>query len=264
MGRLHTESNKNLAILAGDLGDALRMHAAQRAQYFFNFLFFHQALVDRLRDTHGQTVADGEGVSIKATHQIAYGLRRGDDAYYLFLDRDPGIVDQPATSCGKTDAAHYCNLGITGAFLGKASAYARADVDPVAFKLRDMLEVMAGATRQLPQRVNIGPDRIVDRVHGDLARRFLNGDAPLTPGNYATYLELAKQEMQKYRKTHLSKRNLGIAACCDSYLDFYDGSPKCRSPYDVDGVLRMLRSTTEAECAALGLDVAKYVSRSVR
>ncbi|MEO1494546.1 MAG: hypothetical protein AAFV19_20555 [Pseudomonadota bacterium] len=264
MGRFHSESNKALAILAGSLGDALRMHAAQRAQYFFNFLFFHQALVDRMRGAHGLSVADGEGVSVKATHQIAYGLRRGDDAYYLFLDKDPSIVDQPATSCGKTDAAHYCNLGITGSFLGKAAAVARPDVDPVAFKLRDMLEVMAGATRQLPQRVNIGPDRVVDRVHGELARRFLTGDPPLTPGNYGAYLDLAAQEMTKYRKAHLAKRNLGIAACCDSYLDFYAGSPKCKTPHDVDGVLRMLRSTTEAECAALGLDAGRYLSRSVR
>lgn len=264
MARFHTESNKALAILAGDLGSALRMHAAQRTQYFFNFLFFHQALVDRLRDEHGQTLADGVGVSAKATHQIAYGLRRGDDAYYLFLDKDPSIVDQPATSCGRTDAAHYCNLGITGALLGKAAAFARPDVDPVAFKLRDMLEVMAGATRQLPQRVNIGPDRIVDRVHGTLAVKFLNGSPPLSPANFAGYIDLAEQEMERYRRTHLSKRNLGIAACCESYLEFYKASSKCKSPYDPDGVLRMLRSTTEAECAALGLDAARYVSRSVR
>jgi hypothetical protein len=264
MARFHTESNKSLAILAGDLGSALRMHAAQRAQYFFNFLFFHQALVDRLRAAHGQAVADGEGVSAKATHQIAYGLRRGDDAYYLFLDKDPKIVDQPATNCGRTDAAHYCNLGITGAFLGKIAPVARPDVDPVAFKLRNMLEVMAGATRQLPQRVNIGPDRVIDRLHGDLAARFLNGEPPLTPGNYATYLDLAAQQMDKYRKTHLTKRNLGIAACCDCYLDFYTGSAKCRGPYDSEGVLRMLRSGVETECAALGLDAARYVSRSVR
>lgn len=264
MGRIHTESNKALAILAGVLGDALRMHAAQRAQYFFNFVFFYSALTDRLRDQHGLTLTDAEGVSAKATHQIAYGLRRGDDAYYTFQDKDPNIVDEPATNCGRTDAAHYCNLGISGKFLAKASAYARADVDGTAFNLRDNLEVMAGATRQLPQRVNIGPDRVIDRVHGDLALRFLNGTPPLSPGNYAIYLALAEKEMEIYRKTHVYKGNLGIAACCQSYLDFYTGSAKCKSPYDSDGVYRMLRSSAEAECAGLGLDAARYISSSVR
>lgn len=264
MGRIHTGSNQALAILAGVLGDALRMHAAQRAQYFFNFLFSYKALSDRLQEVHGQTLGPSEGVSVKATHQIAFGLRRGDDAYFMFQDKDPKIVDQPATACGRTDAAHYCNLGIEAGFLAKANAFARPDIDPVAFKLRSMLEVMAGATRQLPQRVNIGPDRVVDKAHGELAMRFLEGGPPLSTANFDAYIQRCSQDMATYCQTHQTKGNHGITACCQCYLDFYASSARCKKPYDTEGVLSMLRSSIDAECGGLGLDRQKYISMSVR
>lgn len=264
MGRIHTDTNKALAILGGNLGDALRMHAAQRADYFFMFLFCHKALADRLRDVHGLQVAHGEGVSVKATHQIAYGLRSGDDRYYLFQDKDASIVEKYATDCGRTDAAHYCNLGISAKFLSKANEFAKPTVDRAAFQFREILEVMAGATRQLPQRVNIGPDRIVDQAHGDMAIAFLNGSAPVSALNYTTYIETCREAMEIYRKSHVSKGNHGVAACCQCYLDFYDAAPSCRTPWDRDGVWRMLRSKIEAECGAFGIASAGYVSARVR
>lgn len=263
MGRIHTEANPALAILAGTLGDALRMHAAQRADYFFFFLFCHQALADRLRDRHGQALGPAEGVSAKATHQIATGLRSGDQSYYDFLDEDASVVDKPATACGRSDAAHYCNLGITSGFLAKAAPFAKPTVDPIAFKLLDMLEVMAGATRQLPQRVNIGPDRIVDQVHGRLAAAYLNGSPALTAANYRGYLDACAAEMAEYQRTHAGKGNLGLAACCECYLDFYRGAAGCGRPWTREGVWQMLCGKIDAECAALGLDRARYVSGTV-
>ena len=263
MGRIQTEPNPALAILAGTLGDALRMHAAQRADYFFLFLFLHKALSDRLRDLHNVALANAEGVSAKATHQIATGMRSGDGAYYDFLDKDASIIDLAATACGRSDAAHCCNLGVTSSFLDKANAFARPDVDPIAFKFREMLEVMAGATRQLPQRVNIGPDRIVDQVHGRLASSFLNGAPPMTAANYRTYLETCASAMTTYRDTHRSKGNHGLAACCDCYLDFYGGASACVKPWSREDVWQMLCGQIDAECGGLGLDRSRYVSMTV-
>jgi hypothetical protein len=263
VGRIQTEANPALAILAGSLGDALRMHAAQRAHYFFFFLFCHKALSDRLRDVHGMTLGNADGVSAKATHQIATGMRSGDGAYYDFLDQDASIVDRAATACGSSDAAHYCNLGVTPAFVSNANTFARPDVDPIAFKLREMLEVMAGATRQLPQRVNIGPDRIVDQAHGRLAFAFLNGTPPMTAANYRTYLDTCAGAMATYRNTHASKGNHGLAACCDCYLDFYGGAAACSKPWTREGVWQMLCSQIDAECGGLGLDRSRYVSMAV-
>jgi hypothetical protein len=263
VGRIQTEPNPALAILAGTLGDALRMHAAQRADYFFFFLFCHRALSDRLRTTHGVNLGHAEGVSAKATHQIATGMRSGDGAYYDFLDKDASIIDQAATACGRSDAAHYCNLGVTPSFLGKANAFARPDIDPTAFKLREMLEVMAGATRQLPQRVNIGPDRIVDQVHGRLAVAFLDGTPPMTAANYRTYLDSCAGAMTIYRNSHEAKGNHGLAACCDCYLDFYGGASACVKPWTREDVWQMLCGQIDAECGGLGLDRSRYLSMAV-
>ena len=106
MARIHTEADAGLAILAGTLQDALRMHAAQRMSFFFWFLFSYKALTDLVR-THGADVTDNEGLSVKATHQIAYGLRRDSPGYYDFLVSDPDVVKRASTACGRTDAAHY-------------------------------------------------------------------------------------------------------------------------------------------------------------
>ena len=153
----------------------------------------------------------------------------------------------------------YCRPG----FLTRATAFAKPQVDPVAFKLLEMLEVMAGATRQLPQRVNIGPDRIVDQVHGRLAFAFLNGTPPVTAANYRSYLETCFNDMTAYRKSHADKGNLGLAACCDCYLDFYRGAAGCKRPWTREGVWQMIGGQVDAECGALGLDRALYLSMAV-
>ena len=264
MGRIHSEPDKGLAILAGTLQDALRMHAAQRMYFFFWFLFSYKALTDRLRDAHGMDLTDTEGLSIKATHQIAYGLRSDNPGYYDFVVSDPDIIKQPSTACGATDAAHYCNLGIEPAFMRRIEPVANTSTDAVAFQLLSMLETAAGATRQLPRRINIGPDRIVDVAHGRMATAMLDGSPPIARGNYLAYLEICEREMTRYRKTVLQKGYRGLAACCDCYLDFYRGDAGCKRPWDREGVWRMRKSQDSAECSALGLDETLYISTALR
>ncbi|MEM1160259.1 MAG: hypothetical protein AAGJ28_04950 [Pseudomonadota bacterium] len=260
MGRIKTTPNLDLAILAGTVGDALLMHAPQRAYFYFMFLFCHQALADRLRTEHGMDVEHGEGVSPKATHQIATGMRRKRDGYYDFVETDPGVIDMNATSCGRTDAAHYCNLGISSVFLRRANAYAKPETDPVAFHFRSMLEVQAGATRQLPQRINIGPDRIVDVCHGEMAAEMLDGTPAVSIGNYQEYLVRCNREMERYMRDNHTLGYHGLNACCDCYREFFNGGTRCRSPWDRDGVWRLLTSAVAAECNALGLDQTRYLS----
>lgn len=263
--RVKTAIPKNTAMLSGSLGDSLLMHAAQRPWYFFLFLFNYRALRDRLVEKHGLVLGEAEGVNVeRATHQIATGQRTRGKAYYDFVDRDGDIVSKFATACGSRDAAHYCNLGVEASFLKKADAFARPGLDNIAFGLRNNLVVMAGATRELPQRVNIGPDRIVDQVHGRLAAAFLDGTAPLSPPRYQNYLETCRKDMRVYREKRESDGDLGLAACCDCYMAFYLGDPACKPPWDRWGVWRMLVSAVEAECAALGLDRDRYLSTLVR
>lgn len=263
MGRIHSEPDNGLAILAGTLDDSLRMHAAQRMSFFFWFLFCYKALSDRLR-AQGHDLDPAEGVSIKATHQIAFGLRRDNPGYYDFVVSDPDIIEQPATACGRTDAAHYCNLGIKPPFLALAAENATLANDPAAHQFLQMLEVAAGATRQLPQRINIGPDRIVDVAHGQMALAMLNGTPPIAFGNYKTYLETCTREMTRYKKAVLAKGYRGLAACCECYLEFYRGDAACKRPWDPASTWASRRSSDSAECAAWGLDEAEYITTALK
>ena len=263
MGRIYSEPNTGLAILAGTLQDGLRMHAAQRMYFFFWYLFCHKALTDRLR-LAGNSLEPAAGVSTKATHQIAFGLRRDNPGYYDFVVSDPDIIKRSATSCGATDAAHYCNLGIKPAFLSLATRHATPEADPCAFQMLSMLQVAAGATRQLPRRINIGPDRIVDIAHGKMAMTMLDETPPVSRRNYRTYLDTCEREMTRYRDSVLTKGYRGLAACCECYLDLYRGDSGCRKPWDREGTWQMRVSADSAECSAFGLDEAKYITTAVK
>lgn len=263
MGREHTSIDPNMAILAGNLGPALRMHAAQRAEYFFLYLFFHRLLTRRLTDTHGVVgLRPNQGVTVKATHQIATGIRSKDSAYYAFDKMDPDMLNKPATTAEKRDAAHFCNLGVDGKFLADATSAAAGD--PQTLHFIDRLCVMAGATRELPQRINIGPDRVIDKAHGEMAMTFLGDGPPVTAANFARYLTLCRARMIEYQKSQTGYGHAGLAACCGCYIDFYDGSPLALPPRDPESQWRMIIGFVEAECSALGLDVSVYLNRAVR
>lgn len=261
MNRILTDIDPNMAILAGKLGPALRMHAAQRAEYFFMYLFWHRMLTDRMRDVHGVSTSAAEGVMSKATHQIATGLRSKDGAYYAFDTFDASMLDEDATRAGKRDAAHYCNLGVDGKFMTKVSQAASGDAITLGFL--DRLTIMAGATRELPQRINIGPDRVVDKVHGELAPKFLSSGVPVSLGNYLTYLDLCEQRMGVYQAGQSKSKHDGIAACCECYIDFYTGATKCERPRDPKSQWSIIMNFVEAEVSAYKLKSSDYLQRKV-
>lgn len=262
MGRIYSDANPALAILAGPLSDALHLHAALRLYHFFMFLFCHKALTDRLK-TIGVAVAEGEGVSAKATHQIAFGMRSDNPGYYDFVTSDPDVVNQPSTACGKTDAAHFCNLGLTPAFRTKVAPHISEGGDPLAGHFYRQCEIHAGKTRQLPQRINIGPDRVIDRVHGQLAGEILDGSAPVSAKNFNLYVGTCAQEMQSYRAKILQKNYLGLAACCECYLQVYANAPGVRSPWTAGQQMTSALNTVSAEAMAHGLPEAAYIDRTV-
>jgi hypothetical protein len=81
------------------------------------------------------------------------------------------MVQKQATACGRTDAAHYCNLGIEAKFRARIAELARPETDQIAFDLYEALKAICGNTKWLPQRINIGPDRVIDKLHGELRSR---------------------------------------------------------------------------------------------
>lgn len=246
--------------LAGTLGKSLRHHAMERCRHFFLYMFFYKALTDRLNAKHDQEFSSNGGVSVAATHQIDSGMRITGvkrKHYYGFDETDPEIVNKAATACGETDAAHYCNLGIAPDYRDKIAHYATPEKDQGAFDLYEALKAFCGNTKWLPQRINIGPDRVIDALHGTLALRMLNGKPPVSALNRAAYLKEARAAMVKYAKTQHDLSKFGLEECTNAYIAFYDNPKKVQEMWTV------ITGNVTAECSALKLTLGDYLKRTV-
>lgn len=258
--RDHSKRSPTSVNISGSLGDALLHHASERCRHFFLYLFFYKALTDRLNASHGQKFSSNGGVSLAATHQFDSGMRiKGaqKEHYFGFSDTDPEIVRKPATACGETDAAHYCNLGLDPGFQASVALHANPATDRIAFDLYEALKAICGNTKWLPQKVNIGPDRVIDELHGVLAMRMLNGKPPVSALNRAAYLAEARRQMGEYAAKHAGLGNLGLKACADAYIECYD------DPERVSDMWTVVTGNVSSECYALGLELGDYLRRTV-
>ncbi len=264
--------------LGGKLEDALHYHTRERALHFFLYLFDMKVLVTHLnKPPYGLELAQDEGVEVVATDQINTGFRStniGPGAYRAFDAASASTLRESASAFTKMDAAHFCNLGIKPAFVTKVAKYTSAAhhvVDPIPMDFYEMLKKVCGDTELLPQRVNIGPDRVIDKVHGELAATMLKGAAKIvSQKNVEDYKTAAAAAMAEYRDTALLNRDLGVAACADCYLAIYNDvlvpAPRTLDqkradarnnvvhsvpvkPF-VEGVYRSLTGMVRAECAA--------------
>jgi hypothetical protein len=221
-GRRHVEGRPNLPVFAGALRHELESHALLRAEGCFHFVVTMKVVVAELNE-----IARAAGrpphrfsafVTAKATDQIGSGMRSDDaDTYNPFVAGDAGIVDKPTTLFDRADAAHFCNLGVSDAMapLGRHSDFVRDGYE--------RLKVHAGATKLLPQQVNIGVDRKLDFVHAQLGPRFLDDDGLVfSRDRVATYRAEAVAAVTDYRDAKREARAFGLAACADCYLRTYD------------------------------------------
>lgn len=220
-GRRQVEGKANLPVFAGALSHELESHALQRTEGFFYYLVTMKIVVSALnhlgaaagRPAHRHSAF----VMAKATDQIGTGMRSDDvDTYNPFVTDDPGVVNKPTTLFARADAAHLCNLGLTldMAVACSASAFTRDGYE--------RLKVHAGATKLLPQQVNIGVDRKIDFVHAHLAPRILDdGGLVFSRERVASYREAAVEAVTVYRNDKRAAGALGLAACADCYLKTY-------------------------------------------
>jgi hypothetical protein len=215
------EDKRPLPVFAGSLREELRGHALQRAEVFFHFLVTMKIVVaeiNRHRARRQQpSVPDASYVLAKATEQIGTGMRSADEITYRDFDpRDEKVVERPTTMFTRADAAHFCNLGLS---LDFAVACQASDFTRDGY---ERLKVHAGATKLLPQQVNIGPDRKLDLVHADLAPRMLgDGGLIFTRERVASYREEAVAALEGYRDEKRHAGLPGLAACAQCYLDLY-------------------------------------------
>jgi hypothetical protein len=205
-------------VKAGTLGYELKGHAFERATTFFSFLLTMKLVIAELNAIGGAGTPHrfSKWVSVKATDQIGSGLRSEVAEYTPFVKTNPKVVDQSTTLFTKSDAAHFCNLGLTLGFdaICNASPFTRDGYR--------RLKVYAGATMQLPQKVNIGPDRKIDIVHGRLAPAMLDDDKPIFSRDRVTvYQKHAVESMTEYKKLKARLHEHGLEACAECYLATY-------------------------------------------
>lgn len=220
-GRRQVDDKRNLPVFAGALRHELEAHALQRAEVFFYYLVTMKIVVAEINRHRARrqlpSVPDAAFVLAKATDQIGTGMRSDDTVTYAGFDpRDPQVVDKPTTMFTRADAAHFCNLGLA---LDLAAACQASDFTRDGY---ERLKVHAGATKLLPQQVNIGPDRKLDVLHADLAPRMLgDGGLIFTRDRVATYRDEATLALQDYREAKRGAGLEGLAACAQCYLDMY-------------------------------------------
>ena len=217
-GRRHVSASPTAVVKAGSLGYELKGHVFERATHFFYLIITMKMVVAELNAIGGAGTPHrhSKWVSVKATDQIGTGLRTEGVDYTAFVKTDGNVVDQQTTLFTKGDAAHFCNLGLKPGFdvACKASPFTRDGYE--------RLKVYAGNTMQLPQKVNIGPDRKIDVVHGRLAPEMLDDDKPiLSRARISVYQAKATEAINEYKLDKAQKREHGLEACADCYLQTY-------------------------------------------
>ncbi len=253
MSRYHTERTDTSVNISGSLKDALRAHAYERCRHFFSYVYTTRLLVDYVNAAHGLSLKPTDVPEHKATEQVDSGLRSTDTLYHGFDSTDPNVVNLSATGFSKLDAAHFCNLGIDPGCRGKFGALAPGD--KIVERLFVALIAFSGNTRWLPQRINIGPDRIIDKLHYELALDLLaSGKPPVTLSNLKTYIATADKALEEYGDRQRAAGNVGLADCVDAYRACYAN--------DTDSLWSQCYMNALAECRVVGAKQDDYVTMS--
>jgi hypothetical protein len=250
MSRHYADRISTSADTSGSLKDVLRMHAYERCRHFFSYLYTARLLTDYVNAKHGLNLKPTDVLEVTATDQLDTGVRSNAVEYYGFNAKDPNVVDQLATACGRMDAAHYCNLGIDLGCRNKFGALAGAD--PTVRQLFEALKVFSGDTRLLPQRINIGPDKVIDRFHGELATAILgSGKPPVTTTNLKAYVAGADKALKEYADKQKDSGNFGIVACVEAYCACYAN--------DLEKLWGQIYMNALGECQSVGAKQEDYV-----
>lgn len=217
-GRRLVAASPTAIVKAGSLCHELQSHAFERCTHFFYFIVTMKMVVFELNRLGGAGTphAFSRWVSVKATDQIGSGLRSEHEAYSEFVKTDPAVADAPTTHFSRSDAAHFCNLGL------KAGLDAACQANAFTRDGYERLKVYAGNTMQLPQLINIGPDRKLDVLHGELAIDMLDdGQLIFTRERAKTYRKHAVERITDYRDGKVKAGEAGLAACAGCYLTAY-------------------------------------------
>ena len=223
--RIKSARSATATNLSGPLRAALELHAHRRLVWLFRFLFALQATCDYIKKRNSSfPVTPLAVIRAAATHQVDVGVRSDDPQHMEFDKEDTAVVNLNATEFTSMDAAHFCNLGLDAGRWGQVTRAAELlpSGDEYIWELIDLAEVSAGDTVQLPQRINIGPDRVIDKAHWEIANKFFQAPGKLiTEVRIKEYVDAATAALQAYGTEHLKQGHHGLAACCQCYLNGY-------------------------------------------
>lgn len=263
---------------SGSLDKLLVKHAQRRCQYFFGFMFTHQRIVAEIEKRTGEKVKPAFGIDVHATEQYAKGHRSKVKSAKTAASTTQQVVPlthqpmdknesnlniQPSTNATRVDAAHFCNLGVKPILtLAVIKLTDNRPNDPLTHLL-ERLKRFAGDTSQLPQPVNLGPDKVVDRIHGALVAQIAQGGPRVTAQFYQTYLVECDAAMAVYQDKQNAKGTRdGLAACANEYRKFYHNQTEQRD-LDLAATFFGMCDSALVECQASSVDSSGYVSKAV-
>ncbi len=179
-----------------DLKREIELHAESRMRFYFRFIFYVSSITSRLNKKSKKLLRATDFVDYKATHQWGSGHRKKD----VGAQESTHKTERKSDDFRSVDAAHKCGLGISPSL----TKLVEQSEDPSVKRLYEEIMRVISDTRLLPQRVNIGPDKIIDELHRKRAKDDLAGISSVVPifnqHVAATYLSHAYKEMEVYRE----------------------------------------------------------------
>jgi hypothetical protein len=237
----------------GELGAVLQIHAYERIRHLFLFLFAVDAACKLVNAELNKSYKGGSLIQEAATHQVDTGLRDSDQIKDVFDEYDVNVVKLQSSAFNRIDAAHFCNLGLKSSPWSGLTSDAESLKEDHAVDMMEYAEVFTSNTMWLPQRVNIGPDRIIDQQHYALGKIFLGDGNPIfSKARLRAYNQAATVAMGDYKVKALSAEKYGLAACCDYYLSVY-------SDRMVDDYFKGIGGNIWSECMARKMKTDDYI-----
>jgi hypothetical protein len=221
MSRVVSPISLSAVLPSGTLGSMLTKHAFERCRMFFHFVVTLKLLVAYTNNRYKSSFSDTHAYTDHATHQEGSGFRQAGVPERAAFDKaDVTCLDtMTGTNATRTDACHLCNLGLDGKVIQQITVAASADL--LVHKLIENLVSMHGSTQQLPQAINLGPDKQIDQVHRDLAAFMLaDTSGPIfSRTRIRQYADAATARLEAYKLARTSYPALVAAA--QLYIDAY-------------------------------------------
>jgi hypothetical protein len=209
--KIGTSSN---AIFSGPLRDVLKHHVKEKARHYFLFGKYVQITCDYLSGIDkikASSLTLDNAIQKTATHQVGKGsydakYYKGDDGEYpgssqsRFDVKAIDILNRQSTGQIDTVAAHYNNLGLSPKFVNIMQEMIGEHPDrKVLKKLNEICIALCAGTSILPKEINLGPEKIMDRLQREHYEYFQkSGGALLSQESIDSYVDKGTAQISNW------------------------------------------------------------------